>query len=132
MTPTYPGRVGLVELVQHDHSGAAVVKHQPPEVGSGAWQRVRGDDEGSLSEEAVSQSSVDVIVALALCCNQKGQRSIRRQDVHAAVLLSVSGQQSDAALLHVQVGSHGVQCLQMEMLKGLEESETMSSHQRTL
>lgn len=44
---THPGRVGLVELVEHDDGGAAIVVHQPPEVGGGVLQRVQGDNEGS-------------------------------------------------------------------------------------
>lgn len=44
---THPGRVGLVELVEHDDGGAAIVVHQPPEVSGGVLQRVQGDDEGS-------------------------------------------------------------------------------------
>lgn len=112
----HPGRVGLVELVEHDHCCAAVVKHQPPKVSRGARQRVRGHDEGSLPVKAVSERGVDVIVAFPFGSDQEGQGAIGRQDVHAAVFLPVSGQQSDAALLHVQVGSHRVKSLQMEML----------------
>lgn len=107
----HPGRVGLVELVEHDHGRAAVVEHQPPEVGRGAGQGVRGHDEGGLPVEAVGEGGVDVVVALPLRRNQEGQGAIRRQHVHAAVLLSVPGQQGDAALLHIQVGGHGVERL---------------------
>lgn len=119
----YPGRVRLVELVEHDHCRAAIVKDQPPKVRRRARQRVRGHYKSSLPVKAVGKSSVDVIVALPFCCNQEGQGSIRRQNIHAAVLLSVSGQQSNAALFHIQVGSHRVECLQMEMLKRWDESE---------
>lgn len=108
---THPGRVGLVELVQHDHGGAAVVEHQPPEVGGGAGQRVRGHDESGLPVEAVGEGGVDVVVALALRGDQEGQRSVGREHVHAAVFLPVPGQQRDAALLHVQVRGHRVQRL---------------------
>lgn len=118
----YPGRVWLVELVEHDHCRAAVVEDQPPKVRCGARQRVRGHDESSLPMEAVGESGVDVIVALPFCCNQEGQGAIGRQDIHAAVLLSVSGQQSNAALFHVQVGSHRVERLKMEMVRW-DESE---------
>ena len=114
---SYPSGVGLVELVEHDHRRAAVIEDQPPEVGRGAGQRVRRHDERGLSVEAVGESSVDVIVALPFWGDQEGQGAIRRQDVHAAVLLPVSGQQGDAALLHIQVGSHRVEGLQMEKLK---------------
>lgn len=73
--------------------------------------------------EAVSESSVDVIVALPFSRNQEGQSAIRRQNIHAAILLSVSGQQSDAALFHIQVGSHRVERLQMETCKRWDESD---------
>lgn len=118
----YPCRVWLVELVEHDHCRAAIVEHQPPKVRRGARQRVRGHNESSLSVETVSESSVNVIVALPFCRNQEGQSAIRRQNIHAAVLLSVSGQQSNAALFHIQMGSHWVERLQMEMLKIWDES----------
>lgn len=78
---------------------------------------MRGHNEGSLPVETVSESRIDVVIALPFCSDQEGKGTIRRQHVHAAILLSVSGQQSDAALFHIQMGSHRVQCLQMEMLK---------------
>lgn len=110
----HPGRVGLVELVEHDHRGAAVVEHQPPEVSGGAGERVRGDDEGSGLVEAVSECRVDVVVALALSGDQECQGAVGRQHVHAAVLLPVPGEQGDAALLHVQVRGDRVQRLEEE------------------
>ena len=119
----HPGRVRLVELVEHDHGRAAVVKDQPPKVGRGARQRVRGHNKSSLTVETVGESGVDVIVALPLRRNQEGQGAIRRQNIHAAVLLSVPGQQSDAALFHVQVGGHRVERLQIETLKRWDGSE---------
>lgn len=73
--------------------------------------------------EAVSEGSVDVIVALPLCRDQEREGAIGREDVHAAVLLSVPGQESNAALFHIQVGSHGVQCLKMEMYNRAGESK---------
>lgn len=111
---SYPGRVGLVELVEHHHRGAAVVVHEPPKVSGGAGQRVGRHHEGSRPQEAVCESRVDVVAALALCGDEEGQGAVRRQDVHAAILLAVPGHQRDAALLHVQVRSHGVQSLKME------------------
>lgn len=112
----YPGRVWLIELVEHDHCCTAVVKNQSPKVCCCARQRMRGHDESGLSVEAVSESSINVIVALPFCCNQKGQGAVRRQNIHAAVLLSVSWQQSNAALFYIQVGSHRIERLQMEIL----------------
>lgn len=103
---SYPGRVGLVELVQHHHRGAAVVVNKPPEVGGGAGQRMRRHHEGGGPEEAVGERSVDVVVALSLCGDEEGQGAVGRQDVHAPVFLAVPGHQGDAALLHIQVGSH--------------------------
>lgn len=58
---THPGRVGLVELVEHDDGGAAVVVHQPPEVGGGVLQRVQGDDEGSALGVALQRGKTSVI-----------------------------------------------------------------------
>lgn len=104
-------------MVEHDHGRAAVVKDQPPKVRCGARQRVRGHNKSSLPVETVSESSVDIIVALPLRRNQEGQGAIGWQNVHAAVLLSVPWQQSDAALFHIQVGGHRVERLQTEMLK---------------
>lgn len=42
----HPGGVGLVELVEHDDGGAAIVVDQPPEVRCGTLQWVQGHDEG--------------------------------------------------------------------------------------
>lgn len=65
---THPGRVGLVELVEHDDGGAAVVVHQPPEVGGGVLQRMQGDDEGSALGVALQRGKMstvkDVVAAL--------------------------------------------------------------------
>lgn len=88
---SYPGRVGLVELVEHHHGGAAVVVDEPPEVGGGAGQRVRRHNKGGGSEKAVGERCVDVVAALSLRGDEEGQGAVRRQDVHAAVLLTVPG-----------------------------------------
>lgn len=120
----YPGRVWLVELVEHDHCCTAVVKNQPPKIRCGPRQGVRSHDKGSLPVEAVSESRIDVIVTLPFCGNQEGKGAIRRQDIHAAVFLSVSGQQRNAAFFHVQVGSHRVERLQMETLTRYVEDKS--------
>ena len=98
-------------MVQHDHRGAAVVKHQTPEVSCGAGERVRRHHEGGGPVETVGERRVDVVVALAFAGDQEGQRAVGRQHVHAAVLLPVPGQQRDAALFNVQVRRHRVQSL---------------------
>lgn len=72
---------------------------------------MRGHDEGRLAVETVSQGGVDVVVALPFGGDQEGQGAVGRQHVHAAVLLAVPGQQGDAALFHIQVGSHRVERL---------------------
>lgn len=110
----YPGRVGLVELVEHHHRGAAVVIEEPPEVSGGARQRVRRDHKGSGPEETVGERRIDVVAALAVSGDQEGQGAVRRQDVHASVLLSVPGHQRNAALFHIQVRGHRVQSLKVE------------------
>lgn len=72
---------------------------------------MRRHHEGSGPEKAVSECRVDVVAALPVCGDQEGQGAVRRQDVHAAVLLAVPGHQGDAALLHIQVRRHRVQSL---------------------
>lgn len=81
---------------------------------------MRRHHEGGGPEEAVGQRGVDVVVALSLRGDEEGQRAVRRQHVHAPVLLAVPGHQGDAALLHVQVGGHRVQRLRAQ---GEEEEE---------
>lgn len=100
---SYPGRVRLVKLVEHDDGGTAVVKHKSPEVCGGSGQRVRGHHKRSRLQKTVHQSSVDVVAAVSLGGDQKGERAVGRQHVHTAVLLTVTRQQRHAALLHVQV-----------------------------
>jgi len=63
---THPGGVGLVELVEHDDGGAAVVVHQPPEVGGGVLQRVQGDDEGSALGVALRRGKTSTIKDMAV------------------------------------------------------------------
>lgn len=62
---THPGRVGLVELVEHDDGGAAIVVHQPPEVGGGVLQRVQGDDEGSALGVALRRGKMSSVKDMA-------------------------------------------------------------------
>lgn len=90
---THPGRVGLVDLVEHDNGGAAVIKHQPPEISGSDGQWVRCHDESGWPKETIHQCCVDVVAAIHLCGDKEGQGSVRRQHVHAPVLFSVSGQQ---------------------------------------
>lgn len=59
----------------------------------------------------IHQSGIDVIGALAIDGDQEGKAAVRRQDVHAAVLLVVPRQQGDAAVFHPQRGSHHIECL---------------------
>lgn len=100
---SYPGRVGLVELVEHDDGGTAVVKYKSPEVCGGGGQGVRGDHKCSRLQEAVHQCCVYVVVAFTLSGDEKRKGAVGRQHVHAPVLFAVPGQQRDAALLHIQV-----------------------------
>lgn len=72
---------------------------------------MRRHDEGGRPQEAVGQRGVDVVAAFPLGGDEEGQGAVRRQDVHAAVLLAVPRHQGDAALLHVQVRGHRVQGL---------------------
>lgn len=50
----------------------------------------------------VSQGRIDVVVGVPIGGDEERQAAVGRQDVHAAVLVAVPGQQGDAALLHVQ------------------------------
>lgn len=76
--------------------------------------------EGSGPEEAVGERGVDVVAAFSFGGDEEGQGAVRRQDVHAAVLLPVPGHQRDAALLHVQVRGHRVESLGQEEKDELE------------
>lgn len=60
----------------------------------------------------VSQGRVDVVVGVPISGDEEGQAAVGWQDVHAAVLVPVPGEQGDAALLHVQRRRDRVQCLQ--------------------
>lgn len=66
---THPSGVRLVELVEHDNGGAAIVVHQPPEVGGGVLQWVQGDDEGSTLGVALRRGKTstlkDMVAALS-------------------------------------------------------------------
>lgn len=75
---------------------------------------MRRHHKGSGPEEAVGERGVDVVAALSVGGDQEGQGAVRRQDVHAAVLLAVPRHQRNAALLHIQVRSHRVQRLREE------------------
>lgn len=89
---THPGGVRLVDLVEHDDGGAAVIEHQPPEISGGDGKRMRRHHEGGRTKETVHQCRVDVIATVHFCSDEEGQGSVGRQNVHAPVLLSVSGQ----------------------------------------
>lgn len=84
---------------------------------------MRGHHEGGGPEEAVGERRIDVVAAFTLGGDEEGKGAVRRQDVHAAVLLAVPGHQRNAALLHVQVRSHRVQSLREEKGKKKEEEE---------
>jgi len=84
---------------------------------------VRRHDEGGGPQEAVGERRVDVVAAFALGGDEEGQRAVRRQDVHAAVLLAVPRHQRNAALLHIQVRGHRVQSLREEEEEEEEEGE---------
>lgn len=50
----------------------------------------------------ISQGRVDIVVGVPVSGDKEGQAAVWRQHIHAAVFVSVPGQQGDAALLHVQ------------------------------
>lgn len=75
---------------------------------------MRRNHKGSRPEETVGERRIDVVAALAVGGDQEGQGAVRRQDVHASVLLSVPGHQRNAALFHIQVRGHRVQSLKAE------------------
>ena len=59
----------------------------------------------------IHQRGVDVVGALAVHGYEERQAPVRRQDVHAAVLVVVPGQQTHAAVLRTDPGGHDVQSL---------------------
>ena len=59
----------------------------------------------------VHEGRVDVVAALAVDGDEEGQAAVRRQDVHAAVLLVVTRQECNAAVFHAQGRRHHVQGL---------------------
>lgn len=59
----------------------------------------------------IHKGSVDVVAALAVDSDKEGQAAVRRQHVHAPVLLMVPWQQSDAAVFHTQRRRDHVQSL---------------------
>lgn len=63
------------------------------------------------SDTYVHECSVDVVGALPIDGDQEWEAAVRWQDIHAAVLLVVSRQQGDAAVLHPQRGCHHIQSL---------------------
>lgn len=65
----------------------------------------------SAFDSYIHERSVDVIGALPVDGDQEGEAAVWREDIHAAVLLVVPGQQGDAAVLHPQRGSHHIQSL---------------------
>lgn len=60
----------------------------------------------------VSQGRIDVVVGVPVGGDEEGQAAVGWQDVHAAVLVPVPGQQGNATLLHVQWWGDRVQRLQ--------------------
>ena len=62
----------------------------------------------------VHECGVDVVGALSVDGDEEREAAVRRQHVHAPVLLMVPRQQSDAAVLHAQRRSHHVQRLEGE------------------
>lgn len=56
----------------------------------------------------IHEGGVDVVGALSVNGDEEGQAAVGRQHVHAAVLLVVPRQQSDAAVLHPQRRCHHV------------------------
>lgn len=74
----------------------------------------------------VHQRSVDVVGALSVDGDEERQAAVRRQHVHAPVLLVVSRQQSDAAVLHPQRGRDHVQSLNTPITSSISSSLSSS------
>ena len=88
---------------QEEDPGAApggISHHVLPREGARGWRGAH-----------VHEGRVDVVAALAVDGDEEGQAAVGRQDVHAAVLLVVTGQQCDAAVFHAQGRRHHVQGL---------------------
>lgn len=60
----------------------------------------------------IHQGCIDVVAALPIDGDEEGQAAVRGQNVHAAVLLMVPGQECNAAVLHAQGGGHHIERLQ--------------------
>lgn len=91
------GGLGLKETNTHKGWGAE------GEASASAW--------GGRPVTHVHERSVDVVATLPVDGDEEGQAAVRGQDVHAAVLLVVPGQQRDAAVFHAQRRRHHVQGL---------------------
>lgn len=62
----------------------------------------------------IHEGSVDVVTGLSINRDEERQAAIHRQDVHAAVLVMVPGEQSHATVFRPHPGSHDVQSLERE------------------
>lgn len=78
-----------------------------------------------MFDSYIHERRVNVIGALAVDGDQKGEAAVWGEDVHAAVLLVVPGQQGNAAVFHPQRGSHHIQSL-----SGLKQNYTLSYRRR--
>lgn len=54
----------------------------------------------------IHESSVDVVAAFSVYCDEEGKASIWRKAIHKAVLILVSRQQCNAAVFWLRLRSH--------------------------
>lgn len=88
-------RVGIVRHVPAPEALARLHRPQgPPRSGNSRVPAASGSH--------ISQGCIDVVVGVPVTGDEEGQTAVWRQHVHATVLVSIAGQQGDAALLHVQ------------------------------
>lgn len=62
----------------------------------------------SVIQTYIHQSSIDVVTAFPVYCNEEGKASVRWKAIHEAVLILVSRQQSNAAVFRLRLRSHRV------------------------
>lgn len=101
-------------LIPRKGRGSPIQSPELPSLAPGPPQMLLG---GAVPEPTprpsphVSQGRIDVVVGVPIGRDEERQAAVGRQDVHATVLVTVPGQQGDAALLHVQRWRDRVQCL---------------------
>lgn len=59
----------------------------------------------------IHQCCIDVVAGFSIHRDEEGEAAVQRQDIHASILIMVSGQEPDAAVLGPDTGCHDVEGL---------------------